>query len=162
MKGTPLYLGIDPGLSGGIAALTADGAVAWTSKMFDNERGLLDALLGLSSSTLDETGQPHIRASLERVHSSPQMGVTSAFTFGKGYGGLRMALLAADVSFEEVTPQSWQKSLGCLSRGDKNVTKRKAQDLFPRVTVTHAISDALLLAEFCRRLHVGTVHAKTA
>ena len=57
--------------------------------------------------------------------------------------------------FEEVAPQVWQKVLGCLSRGDKNVTKAKAQQLFPAIKVTHAIADALLLAEYARRVWVA-------
>ncbi len=78
-------------------------------------------------------------------------GVTSMFTFGMGYGGLRMALIAAAIPFVEVTPQSWQKAIGCLTQGDKNVSKAKAQQLFPTVKVTHAVADALLLAEWRRR-----------
>jgi len=41
--------------------------------------------------------------------------------------------------------------MGCLTKGDKNVSKRRAQELFPALKVTHAIADALLIAEFARR-----------
>jgi hypothetical protein len=91
------------------------------------------------------------RATLELVHSSPQMGVKSAFTFGEGYGRLQMALTALGVPYERVRPQAWQKAMGCLTKGDKNVSKRRAQELFPALKVTHAIADALLIAEFARR-----------
>jgi crossover junction endodeoxyribonuclease RuvC len=84
----------------------------------------------------------------------PKQGVTSAFTFGKGYGALLMALTAAGIPFETVTPQRWQKALGCLSKGDKNVTKRKAQQLWPHITWTHNTADAALIAEYGRRLRV--------
>ena len=63
-----------------------------------------------------------------------------------------MALTAAGIPFERVRPQQWQKSLGCLTKGDKNVTKRKAQELFPMMKVTHATADALLIAEYGRRV----------
>jgi hypothetical protein len=79
------------------------------------------------------------------------MGVVSAFTFGRGYGALRMALTMFDLHFEEVTPRQWQKAMACLTGGDKNVSKRRAQELFPALTITHAIADALLIAEFSRR-----------
>ena len=62
-----------------------------------------------------------------------------------------MALIAAGIPFETVTPAKWQGAMGCRTKGDKNVTKRKAQDLFPGVKVTHAIADALLIAEWGRR-----------
>jgi Holliday junction resolvasome RuvABC endonuclease subunit len=92
------------------------------------------------------------KAYIESVHSSPQMGVTSAFTFGRGFGWLEMALTAANVPFERITPQKWQKAMGCLTKGDKNVSKRKAQELFPDIKVTHAIADSLLIAEYGRML----------
>ncbi len=43
------------------------------------------------------------------------------------------------------------KTLDCMTGGDKNVTKRKAQELFPEIKVTHAIADALLIGEYARR-----------
>ena len=79
------------------------------------------------------------------------MGVVSSFSFGRGYGNLEMALTAAGIPFERVRPQVWQKALGCMTKGDKNVSKRKAQELFPQLKITHATADALLLAEFGRR-----------
>lgn len=91
------------------------------------------------------------KAYLEQVHSSPQMGVKSSFTFGNGFGHLEMALTAAGIPFERVRPQVWQKAMSCMTGGDKNVSKRKAQELFPHIKCTHATSDALLIAEFGRR-----------
>jgi hypothetical protein len=37
------------------------------------------------------------------------------------------------------------------TKGDKNVSKRRAQELFPQLKVTHATADALLIAEYGRR-----------
>lgn len=95
-------------------------------------------------------------AYIERVHSMPKQGVASSFTFGRSYGFLRGCLIASGIPFEEVTPQTWQKALGCLSRGDKNVTKAKAQQLFPSLKITHATADALLIAEYGRRTRKAT------
>lgn len=143
-----VYIGLDPGVSGGIAALSDDGAIyggPW--KMPETDADVFE-VLGLIAHT-------ERKAVLERVSASPQMGVVSAFTFGKGYGALRMALTSVGTPFDEVTPQRWQKAMQCLTRGDKNVSKRRAQQLFPQVKVTHAIADALLIAEYCRRFHKG-------
>jgi crossover junction endodeoxyribonuclease RuvC len=90
-------------------------------------------------------------AYLEQVHSSPQMGVVSSFTFGNGFGRLEMALTAAEIPFERVRPQVWQRAMGCMTKGDKNVSKRKAQELFPNIKVNHAIADALLIATYGTR-----------
>lgn len=138
-----LVLGLDPGKAGGVAARNHEGLIT-AHKFPVTERDLADLVQELAQ--LDEGGQVH--AFIEKVHSTPQMGVKSAFTFGQGFGGIRMCLVCHQIPFEEVRPQVWQKALGCLSRGDKNVTKAKAQQLFPTHKVTHAIADAMLIAEW--------------
>lgn len=138
-----LHIGIDPGLSGGIAFIPASGE-PWAHKMPETDRDLIDLLR-------DSINLFDARATLEFVSSSPQMGVKSAFTFGEGYGRLQMALTALGVPYERVRPQAWQKAMGCLTKGDKNVSKRRAQELFPAIKVTHSIADALLIAEYARR-----------
>ena len=82
------------------------------------------------------------------------MGVVSAFTFGRGLGQLEGIITALGLPLERIAPQVWQKALGCLSKGDKNVTKRKAQELFPSLKITHATADALLIAEYGRRVNI--------
>lgn len=143
-KMTKHFIGCDPGKNGGIGVITPSGSYA--IKMPETEKDLLQELVTIANGAVGGT-----MAVLETVHSSPQMGVKSAFTFGQGYGGLRMALLAAGIPFENVTPQKWQKTLGCLTGGQKNVSKTRAQQLFPGIRITHNVADALLLSEYCRR-----------
>ena len=141
------YIGIDPGKSGGIAII-ADGCEPWAVKMPETERDIYDTIRALRSwSDRDAV------ALIERVHSSPQMGVVSAFTFGSGYGALRMALIAAEIPFTEVTPAVWQKTQGCRTNGDKNISKARAQQLFPTLKITHATADALLIARHCQLIN---------
>ena len=90
-------------------------------------------------------------AVIEFVRATPQMGVVSAFTFGCNYSQVRSFLVAGAVPFVEVTPQKWQGTLGCRTKGDKNVSKAKAQELFPSVKITHGNADALLLAWYALR-----------
>jgi hypothetical protein len=59
-----------------------------------------------------------------------------------------MALTAAGIPFERVRPQVWQKAMGCMTKGDKNVSKRKAQELFPSIKVNHYVADSLLIASY--------------
>lgn len=136
------YIGVDPGKSGAIAFLR-DGKW-WAVK---NSTTLTDL-----SDALDDAWDGGAYAVIETVHSSPQMGVKSAFTFGQSFGQLEALLVANKIPFDRVRPQAWQKDLQCLTKGDKNVSKRKAQELFPNGDkITHATADALLLAEFARR-----------
>lgn len=145
-----IYIGIDPGVSGGLAFLRPMGTVQRVLKMPGTEAELLEALGGCDSDAYDRS--PQAFAYLERVWSSPGWGHVGAFKFGLSYGGLRMALTAIGIPFEEVLPIKWQQALGCRTRKDKNISKRRAESLFPGVKVTHAIADALLIAEFCRRV----------
>lgn len=147
-----VFIGIDPGVSGALAFMADDGRVLGTHKMPDTERDLVE-VVRLHTHAHTPT-QVLARAVLERVHSSPQMGVASAFTFGKSYGALRMVLVALDIPFDEPTPAAWQKSLQCRTGGDKAVSKARAQELFS-VPVTNWNADALLLAEYCRRVQLG-------
>ncbi len=139
-----LYLGIDPGVSGGIAILNATGGVHDVCRMPYEDEHLCDVLR--------EYGGGRASAVLERVSASPQMGVVSAFTFGVGFGRLRLGLHAAAIPFELIHPLVWQKAMRCRTHGDKNISRDRAQCLFPKLYVTHAIGDALLLAEYGRRL----------
>lgn len=152
-----IYIGIDPGASGGIAAVSAEGKFVAAFRIPESERDVLDALGGLNTTGTDAES----RAVLERVWSSPGWGHAGAFTFGCSVGSLRMALTAARVPFDEVLPRAWQKAMGVTFEKNtppverKNITKRRAQQIFPAEKITHAIADALLMAEFCRRLHRG-------
>jgi hypothetical protein len=137
-------IGIDPGKSGGIAWIT-DGKPC-VEKMPDTLQDLWELIVSISMNA--GIGGMDIHAYIEQVHSSPQMGVKSAFTFGNGFGHLEMALTAAGIPFTRIRPQVWQKKLGCMTKGNKNITKQKAQELFPSIKVTHAIADALLIATY--------------
>lgn len=141
-----LFLGIDPGKSGGMAIISSecDEVVAMPYAKYTVTQ-LADRLY---SEAL------YIQAAaLERVHSMPAQGVKSTFTFGENFGWWKGVLDTSGISYTLVTPQTWQKDLDCRTGGDKNVTKNKAKELFPGVKVTHAIADALLIAEWARRHH---------
>ena len=144
-----LHIGIDPGASGGIAFIPHNNpSKAWAVKMPETLADLWEVINEMDLRD-DDCGSVH--AHLERVHSMPGQGVASSFKFGQGFGHLEMALTAARIPFSYVTPQKWQKELQCLTKGDKNVSKARAQQLFPHIKVTHAIADSLLIAEYCRR-----------
>lgn len=140
------FIGIDPGQAGGIA-WSRDGHLA-VSKMPETDRDLLDLLREI----LREETHGMVQALLEKVHSMPSQGVKSTFTFGEGFGKLQMALAALEIPFEFVTPQKWQKEMGCLSGGDKNITKAAAQRIAPKIKVTHAVADAILICAYCARV----------
>lgn len=157
------YIGIDPGKSGGIAILDQHRVGYYV--MPETERDIWELISAYS--------RGNVRAVIEKVSSSPQMGVTSAFTFGRGYGTLLAFLTAAGIPHEEIRPQVWQKALHIPPRkregknrkaentkSFKNRLKVKAQQIFPDLPIWSepkskgrqlAICDALLIAEFAKR-----------
>ena len=141
-----IFIGIDPGVGGGIAVVGDGEQYHGPPRLKLKDATERDIVEWLNAINVDEP-----RACIEAVSSSPQMGVVSAFTFGRSYGFLRGLLTALAIPYVEVRPQKWQKAMGCLSKGDKNVTKGAAQRLYPGEKITHATADALLLATYCRR-----------
>ena len=148
LKPRRAYLGIDPGKAGGIALVWDDAQKYEAWKIPESERDLWDILN-------NHVRQYTLFAMIEKVHSSPQMGVRSAFSFGRSYGTLRGMLIALELPFDEVSPVKWQTRQGCRTGGDKNISKAKAQQLFPNLKIKHAIADSLLIADYCRQIRLG-------
>lgn len=145
--------GVDPGTRGGLVVLRADGKAVYTCAMRPalsrpEFRVILDQFADTLKFYSSLTLPPVF---LEKVNSMPRDGHVGAFTFGRVYGLLEMGLVDRGLAVYDVVPVLWQTKLGCLSGGDKNVTKRRAAELFPDERVTHSTADALLIAEFGRR-----------
>lgn len=147
------YIGIDPGQTGGLAII---GDTVDVVKMPPTEADIWSWFL--------DKKDTNCFAIIEKVHSMPGQGVASTFKFGQGYGGLRMALIAAGIPFDEVTPMKWQKALGIPVKSKKesktefkNRLKAKSQQLFPKIKMTLDICDALLIAEYNKRKQEGNL-----
>lgn len=147
------YVGVDPGESGSATILDSNGLV-------------LDRCRFQNSSEHDMVGwfqkaaEVGAKAALEKVRSSPQQGVTSAFTFGWNYGLVRGILAALRIPFEEPTPQVWQRGLAIPPRSKteeqadfKRRLRSIAQEKWPGVaeTITLDVADSMLIAEWLRR-----------
>jgi len=153
---TSHYIGIDPGQKGGIAILGPDDYVL-LFEMPDTEARIWNVISVCNG--MDAFGY------VELVHSMPGQGVSSTFKFGVGYGGLKMALMAAGIPREDVTPRTWQKAFGISPRDKKGNESKdafkkrllaKAEQLFPTVThINLKTCDALLIAEYGRRKWEG-------
>lgn len=140
-----MIVGIDPGKTGAATFLSDSGDIVDVVEYAKNtEREIADAFGEHFAGTK--------KAFIEKVASHPGQGVVSVFTFGSNYGFWRGLLTALKIPYETVTPGKWQRSLGCLSKGDKNVTKAKAQQLYPHRKITHATADSILIAEYGRRV----------
>jgi hypothetical protein len=96
---------------------------------------------------------PRITTILERagvgMETKMMQGIVGTFTFAQGYGVLRGILRALEIPIVDVRPQDWQRVNGCMTRGNKNISKERAVRVFPQIPkVTHATADALLIANY--------------
>ena len=135
-----LIVGIDPGLDGAISFLDADTGkiielhpmpvISTISKnLFETKK----VKRKVCPNTLNNILKGHSLSAIiiERVSASPQMGVTSAFSFGEGYG-LTVGILKAlypNVPMHFVMPSVWKMRLNVTK--DKSLSNQLAAELFP-------------------------------
>ncbi len=134
-------LGVDPGVNGGLCVLGAGSSILHRAKFWP-DMTRKDFLLVSQSAVNKLRAAGGVFAFLEKVGHIPGDGPQGSFTFGRVYGWCEMALTADGVYVRDVPPILWQTKLDCLTGGDKNVSKRRAQTLWPT---------AALIAEFGRR-----------
>jgi crossover junction endodeoxyribonuclease RuvC len=124
------YMGIDPGLDGGIVVIDDDYKVYLAQPMPTVKTGVggkraLDCLTFLS--IIGNGGS--LFAVLEEPGVRPREGAVGALTMGRNHGKLEMGLLSRGVSHVVVRPQEWQK-LVCPGSGDP---KARSVDAVRRV-----------------------------
>lgn len=145
-----IFLGIDPGMNGAVSAI--DDFIGKN----DPEYCISVNFKDLTPKDISESIKSFIRGNkfcvIENLHAMPMNGKVGNFKLGRSFGMLEGFLWTLEIPFERASPQAWQKYMGCMTRGDKNVSKAKAQQLFPKMKITHANADSVLLAEYARRI----------
>lgn len=145
-----IYIGVDPGKSGGYAIIdtirdTAN-TFAWDDHCFVNDMRFI-------YENCEEA-----RCCLEKVGAMPGQGVTSMFTFGTGYGFIQGVLTAFGIPYQLVPPQTWKKAFSLNS--NKQTSIEVCQRLFPHVNLMRTdrckkphdgMAEALIMAEYARR-----------
>jgi hypothetical protein len=134
------FIGIDPGLTGAVGVLNADGTFR---TLFDlpviRDRSLAwidgDALL---SALLAAKGSDAATVIVERVSAMPGQGVASSFGFGVMFGSILATVQCLRLLLEFVTPATWKRALGLSS--DKRAALDKAQLPFAFVDLSLARS----------------------
>ena len=143
-------IGIDPGADGAMAVISPKRKTVRVFRFHNrSEQEIYEAFM------VEAMGE--CRAYLEKVHAMPGQGVTSMFSFGKGYGFLRGVLTGLSIPYIDTPPQSWQKGVGVGGKYASKPDRKRAhlalaQQLFPTVKTTLASADALLIAEYAYRL----------
>lgn len=160
------YLGIDPGNGGGLAI--TDGNSLVTCKIAKTtEVDLWIAIRNFSKygdvRAVIETQVPRpTRFKDRRTGQWVSSVLKSTCVLYARYYQLRAFLIACAIPFDEATPQKWQKVMmpGGKSVGEKtgpwkNRCKARGQELFPGIQFTLPVADAVLIADYCRRINIA-------
>lgn len=157
-----IVVGIDPGLSGAIAAIDGKGNLVSLSdapslmvkKAKGHKHVYLESEMARLLYVLKDTGDVRIVA-LENVHAMPGQGVTSMFSMGTGFGLWLGIIAALRLPYERVEPGKWKREMGLTSGAGKNDSIVKAARLFPSADLHlkkhDGRAEALLLCEWMRR-----------
>lgn len=120
-----IVLGIDPGQTGGFAAVRMDNGFPF----------VLGATMPIlfqprSKPTLDAIRMDEWLAQyrfdvavIEEVNAMPKQGVASSFQFGRMFGSAENMMMIYGTRFEYVPPGKWKRDMGLTSE------KRKSLDL---------------------------------
>jgi crossover junction endodeoxyribonuclease RuvC len=154
-------LGIDPGMSGGVALIDTEAftlavtdmpvEAATKSRNLTSPTGLASAILAASPDYLF----------LEEVGVRPGEGAVGAFSFGRGFGRIEGVAAGALVPVWLLRPQEWKRALQVPAEKERAVTR--AKQLFPvaaaaftgpRGGLKDGRAEACLIAFYgCLKLH---------
>lgn len=143
-----VYIGLDPGKKGAMAAVHEDGSVSVIP--FDERRYIV--FLGLIAGN-------DVKCCIEQVHSLPREGVKSVWSFGQNYGWITGILDAFGIPYQAVPPNKWKREYSLL-KADKKQSTEVCRRLFPNVSLKRTerckkdddnMAEALLLCEYARR-----------
>jgi crossover junction endodeoxyribonuclease RuvC len=143
-------LGIDPGLSGGLALIRPEGFTTEATPMpvAGGEIDVRGIYAWLQSMMFHAGG--NCVAYVEKVGAMPKQGVSSTFKFGKGYGQVLGALAAMGIDTRLVTPQAWKKQVLAGTAQDKDAAIAYCRMRWPGIE---------LVQPRCRKPHDGLADA---
>lgn len=157
------YIGIDPGVRGAIVVLNDDREILHSGNvpllnMKSTGKGQYD--LNSMWSTIRNFSSGTTRCHIERSQAMPRDSSSSAWKTGCGFGYWEMALVAAGIPYNVVSPRVWQKKLfkGLPDMDTKTLSVMAAKRSLPGLNLLrtprsrkpdHNISDAGLLALHC-------------
>lgn len=127
-----IVLGIDPGLSGGLAIVSGSrDERARLIQVIDvptvgelHKRRVAAAVLDfIRSEKIDH-------AFIERAQAMPDQGSSSGFIYGRAVGALEMAIAGCLLPWTAIESTAWKKAHG-LMKSEKENSRQRALQLFP-------------------------------
>jgi len=141
-----IYIGIDPGKSGGICVIEDEFAKAYPCPYDVRDMALLFAM----AISVSETKT--VVAYIEKVWARPTDAKGSIWKFAENYGMWKGIAGAYEIDLHEVSPQKWMKYIE-VPKMEKSARKRylrdKARSMYPDLKkVTLKTADAILIATY--------------
>lgn len=146
-----IYIGVDVGAKGGMAAIDENNQIIMILPMSREN-------LVVFASELKSRNEPMI-ACIEKVGAMPNQGVTSMFSFGKSAGFIEGVFESFKIPYELITPQKWKKEFGLINK-DKNGSINICKHLLPDVNLrptsrcrkeSDGLAEAALMAIYAKR-----------
>ena len=152
------YIGIDPGQTGGLALVGAQGGLHEVIRMpaIDSEVDGASVARKIKSWSGYPQGEDDVKVIIEQVHAMPGQGVSSTFKFGKSFGIIIGCVQTLGLPLHRVTPQKWKKEFVLIGK-DKDASRHTATEMWPHLAQEwkfkkdNGLTDAALLAEYGRR-----------
>ena len=159
-----IYIGIDPGLDGGIAVLMHRTQSVYKTPVIGGKDYDIGAMRKILATLKDLDS---IFVVIENQISMPGQGLTSTLQTGKGFGIWLGLLAGLGLPYQVIGAKQWQTKLFTGVKGTLD-TKAKseviAKRLFPDVDfrkseratkANDGLTDAILIAEYGRRISSG-------
>ena len=148
-------VGVDPGITGGIAFLFANRVVVEDIPTAGGEVDV-DTLVRRVREM-----QPAL-AIIERANAMPKQGVASTFKYGVAYGALRTVVALCNIPYRLVTPGKWKNHFGLDS--DKEKSRALAIQFWPGCGFfsrkkDHGRAEAALIARYGAEVFRSTTPA---
>lgn len=144
-----LYIGIDPGASGGMAAIAEDGELVSVQKYTTDDEAVkwVESFLPWKPTVALELVGGFI--------AGAKLPGSSMFKLGRSFGFFQGVVMASRIPLHLVRPQKWQAGIPGLKGIKDSARKRKLKEhairLYPKSNATLATSDAILIADWARR-----------
>lgn len=143
-----IYIGIDPGAKGNLAAIYNDKNIGIIIPFDENDYIQFMKIINKDDCV----------CALEHVGAMPGQGVVSMFNFGQNFGFIQGILKTLEIPYQLVRPAKWKKEFGITK--DKNTSIEVCKRLFPDISLKRTkkckkdddnIAESILLAEWARR-----------
>jgi hypothetical protein len=156
------WIGIDPGLDGAIAVMCDESITLLDTPTVSNGKRREMDLFAIVRLLRGLTCSQDVMVAIESVHSMPGQGVSSTFSFGKGFGMWLGILAALNIPHQAVAPQTWKRVMLADGGKEKDASRVKAMQLYPHIAdqlsrkKDHGRADALLMAAWAQRIVYGS------